>query len=67
MFRDSFPDSILSNTSPHARGDVPRDERAEGDFFAFSPRPWGCSVPAYYQAQVQTLLPTPVGMFRVRG
>ena len=43
MFRSARGSSIRAGSFPHARGDVPHYDRAQGGFVSFSPRPWGCS------------------------
>ena len=51
------------NSSPHARGDVPRSGEQHAFLGCFSPRPWGCSDAHVADPPSVVLLPTPVGMF----
>ncbi len=52
--------------SPHPRGDVPGNQAESSQLRAFSPPAWGCSICAARCAGTKRLLPTRVGMFRLR-
>ena len=49
---------------PHARGDGPCNGNTAPLYLAFSPRPWGWSVPAIRRSVCVHVFPTPVGMVR---
>ena len=66
MFRSAMTQTKRNKTSPHARGDVPFAKSFSPQKNAFSPRPWGCSALSRLGGAWGRLLPTPVGMFRVR-
>ena len=50
--------------SPHARGAVPNLRSSTSPVFSFSPRPWGCTGGKVPWANADTILPTPVGLYR---
>ncbi len=57
---------------PHARGGVPIGSRSAQAGFTFSPRPWGCTVPAGYEPQSARRFPharggVPVATMTMRG
>ena len=52
---------------PHACGDVPESRVFDSADFWFSPRMWGCSVPALQARPGEGVSPTHVGMFRAGG
>ena len=66
MFHRRRRDRRRRRASPHARGDVPRGEGVCHVVAYFSPRPWGCSEETGRATYAESLLPTPVGMFRSR-
>ena len=67
MFRPKEVPFREIGASPHARGDVPSGKIGHYWAVDFSPRPWGCSEVLEVDALPISLLPTPVGMFRVTG
>ena len=65
MFRAWSSTGTRRSSSPHARGDVPKTFADVLAAAIFSPRPWGCSGDRGPRPGNGSLLPTPVGMFRV--
>ena len=66
MVRRTGTENETSRRSPHARGDGPGPGGGWGSERAFSPRAWGWSAHAPCRCRCDAVLPTRVGMVRVR-
>ncbi len=66
MVREKRGPLSFTVRSPHARGDGPETRREERSIAAFSPRAWGWSALPLESVTCCTVLPTRVGMVRVR-
>jgi hypothetical protein len=64
MFRDQQSVARVEISFPHARGDVPSQQKRKTGKASFSPRTWGCSVRSLVFRQMDCVFPTHVGMFR---
>ena len=64
MVRDIGNGAYGSISSPHTRGDGPRQSIMRAPFFMFSPHAWGWSVRQLQRVGMLWVLPTRVGMVR---
>ena len=64
MVREIIELVSMYRSFPHARGDGPKPNQPDKSRTEFSPRPWGWSAKAVYEAVRVWVFPTPVGMVR---